>query len=274
MEPFKRGPTKIATMDTGTARRADVFVEIEYDAVGRLSIGGYALRPGARDWDEGGQMQDTIAELDASELLITPTDRRRLVEIWNRWHLNDMRAECEHQRALGWPELAGEEITIYHWRLRRELEKQLRDAQAAATTGAPAVAALARQVLSQGWPDRVEGPEPRLVMELAGAAAGLWPEEMRTLTELPRRMTTPDDRSPGMQYEPNGPTYEGDTYNVAVAHRRRGHTRQDEHPDGLLGAPCTECGYRYGTAWLREDVPEDVLEWLRAFPSPPAEKAA
>lgn len=27
---------------------------------------------------------------------------RALVELWDRWHLNDMRAECEHQRALGW----------------------------------------------------------------------------------------------------------------------------------------------------------------------------
>jgi hypothetical protein len=25
-----------------------------------------------------------------------------LKDLWDRWHLNDMRAECEHQRALGW----------------------------------------------------------------------------------------------------------------------------------------------------------------------------
>ena len=32
-------------------------------------------------------------------------DRSRwldLLDIWHRWHLNDMRAECEHQRAMGW----------------------------------------------------------------------------------------------------------------------------------------------------------------------------
>lgn len=28
--------------------------------------------------------------------------RDRLVDIWRRWHLNDMNAACEHQRALGW----------------------------------------------------------------------------------------------------------------------------------------------------------------------------
>ena len=25
-------------------------------------------------------------------------------------------------------------------------------------------------------------------------------------------------------------------------------------------------GYRYGSAWLKEEVPEDVLAWLRALP--------
>lgn len=27
---------------------------------------------------------------------------RALVELWDRWHLNGMRAGCEHQRARGW----------------------------------------------------------------------------------------------------------------------------------------------------------------------------
>lgn len=26
----------------------------------------------------------------------------KLLDIWHRWHLNDMRAGCEHQRAMGW----------------------------------------------------------------------------------------------------------------------------------------------------------------------------
>ena len=32
----------------------------------------------------------------------THTKLARFWDIWKRWHLNDMRAECEHQRALGW----------------------------------------------------------------------------------------------------------------------------------------------------------------------------
>jgi hypothetical protein len=35
---------------------------------------------------------------------------------------------------------------------------------------------------------------------------------------------------------------------------------------GLLGAPCEVCGYKYGTARLKETVPEAILEELRALP--------
>lgn len=46
-----------------------------------------------------------------------------------------------------------------------------------------------------------------------------------------------------------------------------GWVRRDEHPLGLLGEPCPTCGYKYRTAWLHEDVPADVLDFLRSLPS-------
>ena len=39
-----------------------------------------------------------------------------------------------------------------------------------------------------------------------------------------------------------------------------------EHPDGLLTKPCPTCGYKYGTGWLLEKVPEKVLEYFASFP--------
>lgn len=32
----------------------------------------------------------------------------------------------------------------------------------------------------------------------------------------------------------------------------------DRHPEGLLGKPCSTCGYKYGTAWLVEALPAEV----------------
>lgn len=40
-----------------------------------------------------------------------------------------------------------------------------------------------------------------------------------------------------------------------------------EYPLGLLGKPCTTCGYRYGTAWLKEEVPSEVLAFLKSLPN-------
>lgn len=84
----------------------------------------------------------------------------RFYELWDRWHLNDLRAGCEHQRAEGWG--------------RERLED------------------------------------------------GRW----------------------------------------------TGHVYPKEHPRGVLCKPCPVCGYRYGTEWKYEEVPDDVLDFFRALPEP------
>lgn len=41
--------------------------------------------------------------------------------------------------------------------------------------------------------------------------------------------------------------------------------RPDEHPAGLLGAPCPTCGYKYGSAWTKRELPADVIAWVESF---------
>jgi hypothetical protein len=38
------------------------------------------------------------------------------------------------------------------------------------------------------------------------------------------------------------------------------------HPEGLLNKPCPVCGYKYGSAWNKEAVPDGVSDWLRGLP--------
>ena len=38
---------------------------------------------------------------------------KKLCKIWERWHLNDMNAACEHQRAAGWIEKAKIVVKMY-----------------------------------------------------------------------------------------------------------------------------------------------------------------
>jgi hypothetical protein len=74
-------------------------------ADGRLSMIA-DIGSGRRGGYEGGQCYDAILEYaDKGKIEYTPEwDREklhRLIAVWKRWHLNDMRAGCEHQRLAG-----------------------------------------------------------------------------------------------------------------------------------------------------------------------------
>lgn len=65
-----------------------------------LSICGNVWLPGRSDIIAGGQLREGIREyLDVSS--ISEEKLSRIIEIWDRWHLNGLRAGCEHQRAAG-----------------------------------------------------------------------------------------------------------------------------------------------------------------------------
>jgi hypothetical protein len=164
IQPFKK------VLRPGTAKDGDVFVKVEYDLTEdgdaerrkpRLSLSG-VVGPYPSGNAAGGCGQINPAAIESLAPGWTPAMLERLWGAWKRWHLNDMRAGCEHQRAEGWG------------------EKEL--------------------VLANG--------EKKL---------STW--------------VTPA-----------------------------------EHPDGVLCKPCPVCGYKYGTAWLCEEVPAEVLEFLRGLP--------
>lgn len=45
-----------------------------------------------------------------------------------------------------------------------------------------------------------------------------------------------------------------------------GWTYELEHPEGELMKPCPVCGYKYGSAWLKEAVPAEVISFLESLP--------
>lgn len=53
-----------------------------------------------------GQISGYLESLDPKDYQLlsgwTEEMYRKLLDIWKRWHLNDMRAGCSHQRAMGW----------------------------------------------------------------------------------------------------------------------------------------------------------------------------
>jgi hypothetical protein len=83
--------------DTGS----QVFCSIKYEN-GRLSICG-VVGPKKNGDAVGscGQINGSFQARDYTEGWDHDT-LTRFLEVWDRWHLNDMRAACEHQRKLGW----------------------------------------------------------------------------------------------------------------------------------------------------------------------------
>ena len=110
----------IGTIPTGRTR-GNVYCKVEIDEGGKLSISGViAPLPSGNARGGCGQIDMEFKHRNSADddkryagSLIKPEDFRfaegwnedlwfDFLEVWKRWHLNNMRAGCEHQRALGW----------------------------------------------------------------------------------------------------------------------------------------------------------------------------
>lgn len=185
-------------------------------------------------WDNGGesggQCHETLAHLAPVQ-----------VALWRRWHLNDMRAGCEHQRAEGWGQ---EEVEVIEYGLTREAHvlrgRALIEAAQAAQEGRVARLTPAGLFLigpdwfKKRWaPPGADDPE-----------SGLFEVRSRTMQWA------------GHVYPPGMGKFGG-----------------EEHPRGVLTQPCPVCGYRYGSAWLVEEIPPDArAEIIAAFNMKPEDE--
>jgi hypothetical protein len=188
-----------------TGMKSYITVDIGFSEEGRLSITG--------DYLGGtGQIYD--------ELLATyPVESARLVEIWKRWHLNDMRAGCEHQ-CINWD--PSEELTVSTYKLTRE-------------------------ALLMGSTIKLEAKKK---LE-SGKSAKYTPQQLEVVN-LPYKIVG------------DSPLLKKGYYILEKEEKiTAGWVRPDEHPKGLLTKPCEVCGYKYGTKWLFEEVPEAILNELK-----------
>lgn len=168
-----------------SGRGVRVFVKVDYRD-GRLSFTG--VEGPTRSGNAVGSCgQIDLTAIDRLEKGWTQEMLRQLIAVWKRWHLNDMRAGCEHQRAEKWDELP---------------------------------------------------IDPSKPLSSYGVHAPGESPSWNMLVWLP---------------------YIADPLKAARA-------KIKGRPNGLLGKPCPACGYAYGSAWLREDVPDEVLEWLKSLP--------
>lgn len=217
----------------GGAERA--FAKIKF-VDGKLSISGVIgpMKNGNCRWSCG-QCVDEIREGRPIEGW-TKGMVHVFCDIWDEWNLNDMRPYCPHQKELGWDKLAGKKVRLYNYRLTRDALSKQRAAKNAA------IKALERGEIFTPTQEQVK------------------------YTKLPYSITTSAEISgeDAVNYEPQKPMFAGDT--GATSTELLGWLREDEHPDGILCRACPVCGYKYGTSWLKEEVPPEVIAWLFDLP--------
>lgn len=216
--------------------RARGFAKIQFSNDGRLSICG-VIGP-TSNGDCKGSSGQCVDEIRAGTPIKNWTSEMlaKFCDIWDRWHLNDLRPECKHQRELGWKEQACEKILLYHYRLTDAANKAKNEAEKAAVNA-----------LRKGE-SFIPTAEQQFFASLPYSL---------DIYETPKEEVAP-------YYQPKKPLYSGDV--GAVERKTRGWVRYEESELGILCKPCPVCGYKYGSSWLKEEVPQDILDWLFALP--------
>jgi len=228
-------------VDTGAREASVVFCEITYSDEKRLSITG-VVGPRADGNSDGGCGQiDLVKELTHSISFCRGWYRElvlKFAEVWKRWHLNDMRALCEHQRQLGWSELGDKEVVLYNYVLKGEWRRKKKEIEAD----------VARRVMN-------------------GESVKLDGEDLKIIRLSPSFTTHEEAEADTLEfYKPREPLFSGDKEFKWTQSLRW--LTPDKHPDGILTKPCPVCGYKYGTKWLFEPVPDDVIKFLDSLPDP------
>ena len=183
----------------------------------------------------GGQCVDTVAALFPNDAKL-----QRMKAIWERWHLNDMRAGCEHQRLL--PEL------------------QPRDQEMLEVS----VEFHAFRALEKATEKNDLGPEAKTLACLQAFDVTPFVKTLMDFDRAARLYTLLDSWMPGWRYEHTNYA-KGANLVVRPIKKALDWLRPSEHPLGFLGKPCPECGYRYGSAWKREEIPADVIAEIESW---------
>jgi hypothetical protein len=204
----------------------NTFVKIEFKD-GKLSISGVE-GPKANGDCRGGCGQIVMSGLSVEEYAPgwDAEKVQRFAEVWDHWHLNDMRAGCEHQRAEDW---GNEELEVVTYGLTSEAHK------------------LRREALDE-------------------SAAAARDGRVANLTETGKALLS-DDWFKDRHSPPDADSPLSGCYEVKRREKKRANwVNQAEHPRGVLSKPCPVCGYKFGTKWLREEVPQEVIEFLQSLP--------
>ena len=222
----------------GGGKVAQTFCKITY-IDGRLTISGVIgpTRGGNAVGSRGQCGEEIRNDKFALNKNWSEETFNKFLDIWEKWHLNDMHPECEHQRELGWVEEAREVMYQHNYVLiNDELKKKN---------------SIEKSILSRARNGEVIEPTEEEVDYLN------LKDDFSVIKKTKEREETP------FRY-----IYQKDSdYFTAVKKTTRGWIDYEIYPEyGILKKPCPVCGYKYGCGWKKVEVPTAVLEFLISRP--------
>lgn len=217
----------IGSLDLGFSPWSAVFCKITMEE-GRLSISG-VVGPKRNGNCEGscGQIGESVKAITEFFPDWNAELRDRFVEVWDKWHLNNMRPGCSHQMA-NWD--TGKRLEVVSYGLTTE----------AVVLRKSVLERVAKAYLMGKW-EQFSNTE---------RALGL-------LENWYKDVFSPPDAD-----DPLSGFYEVKKRETKDA----GWVSSIEHPEGLLGKACEVCGHKYGSDWQFEAIPEDVVSFLVSLP--------
>lgn len=154
-----------------------------------------------------------------------------------KWHLNDMHAGCEHQEELGW----GHGRTIA---LERSSLTPAQDATLHHDLAMVRKAKMDKEVAAR-WAE----------IRTSEAAATRWlkrTQDKVTLYDV-EQLAGGDPR-----WNPSARRHKEALVRLVESEIPIERFEAALYKD-CIGAPCPECGYKYGTEWLKRDLPTEVV---------------
>ena len=231
-----------ADLPNGMRGSTPLYVTIKYTS-GRLAIMGVE-GPLPSGGARGSAGQCGVHPEAVPSAGFTAGDLQRLRGVWDRWHLNDLCPYSPEMAALGWPELA--KRTVWGFEFSRTADTFKRQ---------EAIKAKCLSLAMRGEAFVPDDGERELLA--VPYSVTIWQD-----TETPP--SAPAHMEPATEWSGNG--------DVVKRPERKtlGWLKPSEHPDGLLGRKVTpDDAHGYGCKWWRENVPTDVLEWLKSLPAGP-----
>ena len=213
----------------------DIFCKIKY-IDNKLSISG-VIKPSKNGNAEScGQINNTIKEYYLNDLSLDKKTVIKFLNIWDKYHLNDMKPNCEHQKGKDWN--PSKDISIFRFTLKKEIKHKIN-----------ITLEKMKQCLKDGKTFK--------------------PSKEQTLfSNLKTDIKHHDKNLPvelSKYYDKHHKKYDWQKDFEEV--KKTGWTNEKEHPQGILSKPCNVCGYKYGTAWKTLQIPKNAITFLKNIPS-------